>query len=136
MANKEFVQPKGFLEKQVAFLVFTINLGAAGAVSSVTGKGVTGVVRNSAGLYTVTLSDKYARFLGIDPVLRGKAASGLPGANKATTIFPFNYLVGASGTPSTFQLQCAQAIATPVAADADDNWFIDVTVSFADTTLP
>jgi hypothetical protein len=136
MANRPFVPPKGYLEKQVATLFLTVNLGATGAVSSITGKGTTSVVRNSAGLYTVTLADKYSRFLGVDPVLRGTASSGVPGAGKADTIFPLNYVVGAPGTASTFQLQCVHALATPVAADATDNWFIDLTIQFADTTLP
>lgn len=137
MANKEFVQPKGYLDKQLAFLNGTISLGASGAVNAGSiGKGFTSAVRNSAGLYTVTLDAKYFRFMSIDPVLRGAAGGGVPGAGKAVCVFPFNYLIGASGVASTFQLQCVHALATPVAADPTDNWFIDITVTFADTTLP
>lgn len=137
MANKAFVLPKGNLERQVVRLFATISLGASGAVNAGSiGKGFTGAVRNSAGLYTITLDAKYARFLGADPLLRGAAGSGVPGAGKAVCAFPFNYLVGAAGTASTFQIQCVHALATPVAADPTDNWFIDFSVEFADTTLP
>lgn len=119
-------------------LFATITTGVAGVVVGPTtsGPGISNVVRNSAGLYTVTLQDKYSRPLKLAANIRGAAGGGVPGAGKADTVFTFNYLVGASGVASTFQVQAVHALATPVAADITDNWFIDLDLWLGDTLLP
>ena len=136
--NRAVVQPKGFLERGLVGLFATITTGATGAVVGPTtsGPGVTNVVRNSAGLYTVTLQDKFSRPLKLSGTIRGPAGSGVPAAAKADTVFTFNYLVNAAGVASTFQVQAVHALATPVAADITDNWFIDLELWFGDTLLP
>ena len=51
------------LDKQVVFLFGNFVVGSTGAVGSVKGLGISGVVRNSTGNYTITLSDAYSRYL-------------------------------------------------------------------------
>lgn len=63
MADRKFLPPLGALEVDVVDLFCTIPIGASGAVGTVVGKGVTSVTRNSAGKYTILLSDRYNSFL-------------------------------------------------------------------------
>lgn len=63
MANRRFLPPLGALEVDVVELFGKISIGASGAVSSSSGKGIASVVRNSAGKYTITLSDRYNSLL-------------------------------------------------------------------------
>lgn len=66
MANRIFYPSKGCLEIDVCELFCEINIGSTGAVSSSSGKGIASVVRNSAGKYTITLSDSYNKLLWAD----------------------------------------------------------------------
>jgi hypothetical protein len=59
MANRMFHPNGGALEQRVVTLYGTATIGASGAVSASTGKGIATIVRTSAGKYTVTLSDSY-----------------------------------------------------------------------------
>lgn len=63
MADRSFHPWKGGLEIDPVVLWGTITIGATGAVSSSSGKGIASVVRDSAGKYTITLSDRYNAFL-------------------------------------------------------------------------
>lgn len=61
MANRDFYPPKGYYDAGVVPLMFKVSIGAAGAVSSFSGKGVASIVKTAAttGRYTVTLSDRF-----------------------------------------------------------------------------
>lgn len=65
MSNRRFNQFRLQLEKKVVDLYAKVTIGATGAPTLVTAysKGIASIARNSAGNYTVTLDDKYPRFL-------------------------------------------------------------------------
>jgi hypothetical protein len=64
MANRSFLPPLGHLEVDVVELFGTITIGASGAVSASSGKGIASVVKETAaGQYTITLSDRYNSLL-------------------------------------------------------------------------
>ena len=63
MANRSFLPPEGHLEARVVKLYGTMTVGASGAVSSSSGKGIASVVHDSTGKYTVTLTDSYQSLL-------------------------------------------------------------------------
>lgn len=63
MASRRFLPPLGALEVDVVELFGSITIGASGAVTASEGKGVSSVTRDSAGKYTITLSDRYHKFL-------------------------------------------------------------------------
>lgn len=65
MANRFFNQFRLSLEKQVVDLFGRVTFGSTGAptLDAVNSKGIKSIVRNSAGNYTVTLSDSYVRLL-------------------------------------------------------------------------
>ena len=69
MANRSFHRPLGSLEIDVVTLFGTITIGASGAVSASTGKGITSVTNNSTGKYTVLLADTYNGFLWADGIV-------------------------------------------------------------------
>lgn len=62
MADRNFNRAQN-LEKEVKGIFADINIGAAGAPTIVKALGIASVVRNSAGDYTITLNDKYVRFM-------------------------------------------------------------------------
>jgi hypothetical protein len=64
MANRMFSERRLSLEKEVVDLYANVSVGETGAPTLVRGKGIASVVRDSAGLYTITLSDKYNALLG------------------------------------------------------------------------
>lgn len=64
MANRNFAEFRYSLEKKVVDLFAKVTVGATGAPTLARGKGIASVVRNSAGLYTITLADKYNALLG------------------------------------------------------------------------
>lgn len=66
MANRSFHKPLGHLEIDVVTLFGTITIGASGAVSSSTGKGIASVALSGTGGYIVTLSDTYNALLYAD----------------------------------------------------------------------
>lgn len=66
MANRLFNQFRLSLEKQVVDLFATVTFGASGAPTLVTArsKGIASIVKEGpAGLYTITLSDRYVDLL-------------------------------------------------------------------------
>jgi hypothetical protein len=52
----------------------SVAIGGSGAVGTVTGSGVASVAKGTTGLYTITLSDAYARFLGLSAVVHAAVA--------------------------------------------------------------
>lgn len=76
MANRNF-QRKQALEKEVKSLYAKITIGAAGAPTLTTGVGIASVSRTSAGLYRITLQDKYASLKSVDVKHLATAAQDL-----------------------------------------------------------
>lgn len=115
MANRRFLPPLGHLEVDCVELFGTITIGATGAVSSSTGKGISTVVRDSAGKYTITLSDRYNALLyasgiilddtdsdpvtvGVQPRLYSQAVNNAT----PTVVFQFyNHTNGAAADPAS-----------------------------------
>lgn len=62
MANRNFNRYQA-LEKEIKSLYLDVAIGASGAPTLTKGLGVTSIVRNSAGDYTITLDDKYMRLM-------------------------------------------------------------------------
>lgn len=58
MANRNFNR-KQALEKEVKDLYALISIGASGAPTLTSGTGIASITRTSAGLYQLTLQDKY-----------------------------------------------------------------------------
>lgn len=93
MAMRWFNQFRLSLEKQVVDLYAKVTIGAAGAPTLVVGasKGVASVAKNAAGKYTLTLSDQYYGFLGIDVKV----------LNATSPAAPINYVVSQAVTSAT-----------------------------------
>lgn len=70
MADRSFYLPEGSLEARVCEVYVNLVVGASGAVTSGTGKGVVSVVKESAaGQYTITLQDRYTSLLSASMAL-------------------------------------------------------------------
>lgn len=65
MANRMYNRAQN-LEKEVKSLFVDIAIGATGAPTLTRGRGVASVSRTSAGLYLITLEDKYNRLMHVD----------------------------------------------------------------------
>lgn len=65
MANRNFNRFQA-LEKEIKSLYAEVAIGASGAPTVTKALGITSVVRNSAGLYTITLDDKYNRLMSVE----------------------------------------------------------------------
>lgn len=70
MANRSFYPPKGALEIDVVSLYAEITIGASGAATLTSGKGIASVTKETpAGQYTLALSDNYHKLLWADAVV-------------------------------------------------------------------
>lgn len=114
MANRMFLPPAGALEINVVELFADITVGSSGAPTPTNGtalgygKGISTVVRNSAGRYTITLSDSYPKFLTLDTKLVSAtydpttAAAGnfivSEAVNTATPTIVIQFYKGSDGT--------------------------------------
>lgn len=75
MADHAWQPILGALEVGTVSVFCAVTVGAAGAVTGFTGKGVKSVVRNSAGNYTINLADSYPAVLFVDlEVIQATAA--------------------------------------------------------------
>ena len=94
MANRNLKRPSYSFEQDTVSIYGKFTVGATGAVTAgtVKGGGLSGVVRNGAGDYTITLSDKYNRFLNFEAWFA--SASGNSGIAR---VEPYN------STPANFQ---------------------------------
>lgn len=81
MANRRWEQFQLSLEKAVVNLYGSVAIGATGAptLSATKSKGIASIARNSAGKYTITLSDVYQRLMAFDYCL--VAAAGAPASS-------------------------------------------------------
>jgi hypothetical protein len=64
MANRNFNRYQA-LEKEIKSLYLQVAIGASGAPTITKGLGVSSISRTSAGLYEVTLADKYKRLMHV-----------------------------------------------------------------------
>lgn len=80
MANRRFYQFRLALEPQVSELFMQVSFGSSGAptLSAANSRGISSIVRNSAGNYTITLSDRYSRFLMLNKIAISSAAQAAP----------------------------------------------------------
>lgn len=76
MANRNFNRFQA-LEKEVKALYADVAIGATGAPTLTEGLGVASVVRDSAGVYIITLQDKYNRLMQVSAVQLAAAAEEL-----------------------------------------------------------
>lgn len=67
MANRRFNR-KQALEREVKELFADVAIGATGAPTLTTGLGVASVTRDSAGVYDITLEDKYNSLLHVSVI--------------------------------------------------------------------
>ena len=102
--NRRYNQFRLSLEKDIVDLYFKAAIGASGAptLSAAASKGVASITRNSAGNYTVVLSDKYNAFLHFSVAqllstgLPAARDMGLISANMATP--SVNFVLGTAGS--------------------------------------
>ena len=74
MANRNFQQFQGTLEKGVVKLFATITTTTSGTIGSTTATGLTvAKVAAEAGRYRITLQDQYTRLLGVNVIVSGDA---------------------------------------------------------------
>lgn len=76
-------QPVMCVEQGVTDLFVKLTVGATGAVSAVSGYGVSGIARNSTGNYTITLDRKYKKLLCVNDVLVQATPQGIRPTVKA-----------------------------------------------------
>lgn len=130
MADRMFLPPGGGLELDIIELYGTITIGSTGAVSASSGKGISAVVRNSAGQYKVTLTDTYSSFLWANAVVLNTADSdptsvGVTNRVKAQAV--------TSATPTvTFQFY---NVATGAAADPASGAVIYVALKLKNSSV-
>ncbi len=85
MASRNFNRYQA-LEKEVKALYVEVSVGASGAPTLVSGLGIASISRTSAGLYRITLQDKYVRFLHASGILLESDAEDLSMQVKAQTV--------------------------------------------------
>lgn len=85
MANRSFNR-KQALEKEVKEIYAEIAIGASGAPTLTRGTGVASISRTSAGLYVLTLQDKYSRFMWGDVKQFHATAQDITTQIKAETV--------------------------------------------------
>lgn len=76
MANRTFNRRQA-LEKEIKDLYVKVNIGSSGAPTIATGYGISSVVRNSTGNYTITLADKYNHLRFFDVIHLASSAQDL-----------------------------------------------------------
>ena len=114
MANRQFQQFQGTLEKGVVKLFATIVTSTSGAISSTTATGLTvAKVAAEAGRYRVTLDDKYTRLLAAQAIVTGAADAAYTTAKGAYAIV--RNVAVSSATP----VLDIQFVRTDTAADAE-----------------
>ena len=110
MANRLWLPPSGSLEVNVCELFGSITVGASGAVTTSSGKGIASVVKEAAdGQYTITLSDQYNSLLWAGLTLQSSA----DGAQTVGTALRIN---SQNMATKTVVIQCSD---TATGADAN-----------------
>jgi hypothetical protein len=129
MANRNFHQFRKSYEKEVVDVYGRFTVGAVGAVSNVLGIGISGVVRNSAGNYTITFVDSFDAILNFNASIVFNGASAAVGCNIAQTITTFKADVKAN---KTLTIQFVSATATAI--DPDASSLINFTATFRNSS--
>lgn len=113
MANRLWLPPSGSLEVSVCELFGSITIGASGAVTTSSGKGIASVTKETdAGQYTIALSDSYNSLLWAGFTL----VSSTDGAQTIGTAFRVDSEDVADGSAPVVVLQCSD---TATGADAN-----------------
>ncbi len=85
MANRKFEKVQA-LEKEIKHLYAEVSIGASGAPTIVRATGIASIARNSAGLYTLTLQDKYMRLMWAGVTIQSPTAEDLTAHLVAETV--------------------------------------------------
>ena len=113
MASRAFFPTCDSLNERLTMIQGSVTFGASGAVASITGTGVASVSQTSTGIYKITLSDAYARCLGLSAVAVA-AASGTA-ANVATVAIDADPQSSSLGVPAKqLSIQTLDAAAAKV----------------------
>lgn len=123
MANRNFNR-KQALEKEVKEIYARITVAASGAPTLVVAdsQGVASIVRNSAGLYTLTLSDSYNKLMHASIQVRTPTAENI----KA------NLVTESVASAKTVQFRC---VAVGTAADPASGDMIYVSLQLKNSTV-
>lgn len=108
MASRMFLPYLGTLEVDVVELFGSCVIGASGAVSSYSGKGITSITKSATGKYSVNLADRYNLFLYgscnlLDDTNSDPATVGVhnrlfsEAVNNATPAVVFQFVAGDDG---------------------------------------
>lgn len=127
MASRAFTQFRYSLCKDVVDLYASITIGGTGAPTLDSGKckGFSAISRTSAGLYSITLEDKYQRILSIGATI--KVGSGSPAA-------PAMFLVADTvGTDKKFSIQFND-LETPAATELGSGEVVLLHVTLSNST--
>lgn len=66
MANRNYTGERLFnMEKDPVMLFLQCNIGASGAPSNLLARGISSIVRDAAGQYTITLQDAYVKVMSL-----------------------------------------------------------------------
>ncbi len=85
MANRSYNRRQS-LEKQVKDLYALVSIGASGAPTLTSGTGIASITRTSAGLYQVTLQDKYNSLKFVEGVIVKSTAEDIQVTVKAEDV--------------------------------------------------
>jgi hypothetical protein len=77
MANTQFREEVKCLQNDLVILEAHVVIGGTGAVSSISGAGISSVTRTGTGAYTIALSQNFHRLLGVSATFSGTDASSV-----------------------------------------------------------
>lgn len=120
MANRNYNR-KQALEKEVKELYAQVSIGASGAPTLVKAWGTTSITRNSAGLYTVLLDDKYTRLMDLHVIQKVTSAENLV----------FQLVAESVNSAKTVQFRCC---ASGVATDPSSGSTLFITLNLKNSS--
>lgn len=114
MANRQFQQFQGTLEKGVVTLYATITTTTSGTIGSTSAVGLSvAKVAGEAGRYRITLEDKYTRLLSVSAIVSGDTDAAY---TSTAGVRPLVRNVAVSAATPIFDLQLTR---TDTGADAE-----------------
>lgn len=130
MANRQFSQFRYSLEKAVVDLYAKVAIGATGAPTLSRGKGIASISRTSAGLYVITLQDKYNALLHVSCAqIDGTVPMTAPVFNVVSETVGSTKLVTVQFTAAT-----AAGDTTLVAADPDNGATLLIKITLSNSS--
>lgn len=125
--NRWLNQFRYSLEKKMVDVYLKAAIGATGAITldAPNSKGITSVVRNSAGKYTITFNDTFVAFFGLNKTIT--LAAGSPGV--------FAVVVRSVDTKTAKQIVVEFLDAAGAAADIASGATLNLHFEFKDTTV-